>query len=711
MLCPSMSHARDTATLPVSLEERWQALLGVLESIGAHRSLADLLDEVAGRLGPLVGCDSVLLMVHDPAQGVVRLQLLGGRPTGLSPQSECTDGDSLTGTVIRTQEPVLIADTRVDGGGRACQELLARHGLLSSWTFPLTTSRRRLGAIGYARAQEGLPGAEEERLLTRVSNLIALAVENALNQERSQSFEEQLRAERDRLQLLLDVNAAVVSQLDLRGLVAAIAGALKRVMRFDCTSLTLYDPEDRTLELLALDLEEGDGRAREGQIWPVEGSPAGRAVETRRPASFDRAALEALDSELARGLLADGVRAVLSVPLIVHDRVLGALGVASLEERTFSASDVALLSQVANQVAPAVQNACSYCELRALKDKLAREKVYLETELQHEFAEIVGHSPALQRVLQAVETVAPTDSTVLINGETGTGKELIARAIHALSGRKQGTFVKLNCAAIPSGLLESELFGHEKGAFTGALSQRIGRFELADGGTLFLDEVGDMPPELQPKLLRVLQERELERLGGNKTIKVDVRVVVATHRDLARMVAERAFRSDLYYRLNVFPLELPPLRERVDDIPLLVRHFLARFTRRMQKTIDQVPEETMQALRRHDWPGNIRELENLVERAVILSRGRTLEVPLAAMLPPTPPAVVTPAPPVPAEAQAPAASANPVTLADAERAHIVRALEETGWVVGGPKGAASRLGMSRTTLQAKMQRLGIKRPG
>ena len=334
----------------------------------------------------------------------------------------------------------------------------------------------------------------------------------------------------------------------------------------------------------------------------------------------------------------------------------------------------------------------------SLKDKLAKENAYLEEEVrtEHNFGEIVGESAALRRVLKEVETVAPTDSTVLIRGETGTGKELIARALHELSPRRGRTFVKLNCAAIPTGLLESELFGHEKGAFTGAISQKVGRFELAHQGTLFLDEVGDIPPELQPKLLRVLQEQEFERLGGTKTIKVDVRLVAATNRDLARMVADGRFREDLYYRLNVFPVVLPPLRERPDDIPRLVRHFTQRFARRMGRRIETIPSAVMEALVRYPWPGNVRELQNVIERAVILSPGPSLQVPLGDLQP------------APAQAQVPAAA--PGTLADAERDHILGVLRETGWVLGGPNGAAARLGMKRSTLQSKMKKLGISRP-
>jgi formate hydrogenlyase transcriptional activator len=387
------------------------------------------------------------------------------------------------------------------------------------------------------------------------------------------------------------------------------------------------------------------------------------------------------------------------LPLTTARRRLGDIVFTSKQPAAYDRADVHFLQLVVNQVAVAVENALAFQEIEALKDKLAKEKAYLEEEVrtEHEFGDIIGQSPALLSVLKKVATVAPTDSTVLVCGDTGTGKELIARAVHELSPRKGRTFVKLNCAAIPTGLLESELFGHEKGAFTGAIAQKIGRFELANGGSLFLDEVGDIPLELQSKLLRVLQEQEFERLGGTRTIKVNVRLVAATNCDLAKMVAAKDFRSDLYYRLNVFPLTLPPLRERRDDIPRLVRHFTHRFARRMHRHIDIVPSSVMDALVRYPWPGNVRELQNVIERAVILTKGSALSVSLSDLL-------VIPAPTDGEETPA------PITLTDAEREHILAALTATNWVGGGSKGAATRLGMNRSTLLKKMQKLGIERP-
>jgi formate hydrogenlyase transcriptional activator len=376
--------------------------------------------------------------------------------------------------------------------------------------------------------------------------------------------------------------------------------------------------------------------------------------------------------------------------LISRGTALGTLNVGSRLPDRFQDDDLAFFTQVAGQVAIALDNALSYKRIAELNERLEEEKVYLEDEIRtgNRFEEIVGQSRALKATLKQLETVAPTDSTVLIYGETGTGKELLARAIHDLSSRKQGTFVKLNCAAIPTGLLESELFGHEKGAFTGAIAQRIGRFELANRGTIFLDEVGEIPIELQSKLLRVLQEREFERLGSSRTIRTDARLVAATNRDLGQLVEQRLFRADLYYRLNVFPMTAPPLRERRDDIPLLVRYFVQQYARRMNRRILSIPTESMNALARYHWPGNIRELQNFIERAVILTTGSTLHVPVR-------------------ELKSGPVGASVVTLEAAEREAIQRALHDAGGKVGGDSGAAAKLGMKRTTLQAKMRKLGI----
>ena len=399
------------------------------------------------------------------------------------------------------------------------------------------------------------------------------------------------------------------------------------------------------------------------------------------------------------------VGTVCILPLVSRGRVLGTFGVVKYQDNAFT-GDIEFLSQIGNQVAIAVENALAFGQIRELKDQLSKEKLYLEDEIRTEmnFAQIIGNSASLRKVLKHVETVAPTDSTVLIYGETGTGKELIARAIHDLSPRRSKPFVKLNCAAIPTGLLESELFGHEKGAFTGAIAQRIGRFEVADGGTIFLDEIGEIPLELQTKLLRVLQEREFERLGSSRTLRTDARLIAATNRDLEAMVSEQKFRSDLFFRVNVFPVHVPPLRERQGDIPLLVRHFAQQFSRRMKKVIETIPSVAMDTLCRYQWPGNIRELQNVIERAVIISTGPALSVDVSDLkIPKAGHAVEETSP------KSPTNGALHDVLEQSERQQILKALEQCNWVVAGLNGAAARLGMKRSTLQQRIRKLGIAR--
>jgi formate hydrogenlyase transcriptional activator len=496
---------------------------------------------------------------------------------------------------------------------------------------------------------------------------------------------------------LLAVSEAIVSHHDLPALFHELAGRLHRVVRFDSLALVLHEAETNTMRLHVLGSSEPT-RDMPAIVLPVEDDPAGLVWQIQQPLIISSVAEASRWPQFLERVRPQGLKSLCGLPLTTARRRLGTLVFASRQPAVYETADAGFLQLVANQVAVAVENALAFQEIQALKDKLVEENAYLEEEVrtEHNFGEIVGEGAALRRVLKDVETVAPTGSTVLIRGETGTGKELIARALHELSDRRDRTFVKLNCAAIPTGLLESELFGHERGAFTGAISQKVGRFELAHHGTFLLDEVGDIPMELQPKLLRVLQEQEFERLGGTKTIRVDVRLLASTHRDLARMVSDGRFREDLYYRLNVFPLVLPPLRERLDDIPRLVRHFTQRFARRMGRRIETIPSTVMEALVRYPWPGNIRELQNVIERAVILSPGPSLQVP---------PGDLQPSP-----AQTRASAAAPSTLADAERDHILGILSETGWVLSGPDGAAARLGVKRTTLQSRMKRLGISRP-
>src|SRR2546422_421375 len=508
-----------------------------------------------------------------------------------------------------------------------------------------------------------------------------------------------LQRQNERLQLLLNLTTRITSNLDLRQVLRAISGNFRELMRCDGAGVWLPGEEAGTFKLYAFDASSSKGFAKEDLIiTPAEDDPGKRAFETMKPTV---ATVEEIGwpggGEGYRLAASEGVKSTCFIPLVSRGRALGDLMIVRKTEGTFTAADVDFLSQAAGQIAIAIENALAYREISELKDKLAQEKLYLEEEIRSEmnFAEIVGKSSALRKVLKRVETVAPTDSTVLIYGETGAGKELIARAIHDFSPRKSKAFVKLNCAAIPTGLLESELFGHERGAFTGAIAQRIGRFEVANGGTIFLDEIGEIPLELQTKLLRVLQEREFERLGSSRTLRTDARLIAATNRDLEAMVGEQKFRPDLFFRLNVYPIHVPPLRERPEDIPALVRFFVQRFARPMNRHVEVIPTAALEALRRDAWPGNVRELANLVERAMILSTGRTLEVPLAEL-----------------KRRRPRADHEDgaSTLEAVERTHILRVLAETNWMLGGPRGAAARLGMKRTTLQSLMRRPGITRP-
>ena len=679
-----MSDSSTSANADV-LIERYRTLFAVSESIARHLDLATLLHELAHRLPRVVPVNFIGVSLHDAQRNIMRLHALQANiPADLVGGHEEAIDETPAGFVWQTQQPLLIPDLAQESRWPKVIGLMQEDGTQALCVVPLTTAVRRLGAIGFGSVQTGAYRSLDVEFLQQVGKQIAVAVDNVLHYQ-------DLTHDRDRLKLLLGVNNSVVSTLELRELFTVIVTTLRGAMPHERTSLVLYEPEHHQFRLYASHFPDGNGLIQDGLMTPVDGTPAGVAFTSRKPAIFTAQDLKRFRSDIAQLLLAEGVQSLCCVPLLSRNRVLGTLNIATVHHKEFTSDDMDLLSQVASQFAIAVENALAYQQITALKNKLAEEKLYLEEEIrtEHRFDEIVGDSPALRTVLKQVETVAPTDSTVLILGETGTGKELIARAIHRLSGRRQRTFVKVNCAAIPTGLLESELFGHERGAFTGAIAQKLGRFELAHEGTLFLDEVGDIPLELQSKLLRVLQEREFERLGATRTIRVDVRLVAATNQDLIHMVGEHRFRSDLYYRLNVFPMTMPPLRERAPDIPLLVRYFVQQYAARMNKTITTIPTKAMDALVQYQWPGNVRELENFIERSVILSQGAALHVPLAELK-------------VSSVPIAPVAS-----LQDAERDHILRALRESNWMIGGESGAAVRLGMKRTTLNSKMKKLGI----
>jgi formate hydrogenlyase transcriptional activator len=681
------------------LHSQYQALLKISEAIASHRDLGQLFHDLVPRLHSAAQFDFINLILYEPTRKMMKSHVLETP----DPAYICPDGDcpmeTPAGWVWQTQEAWVVSNLRRDTRFPDLAQWLCERGVRSLCIVPVTTALRRLGALAFGSTHEGAYSEVDVTFLQQVARQVAVAVDNALNFQRAQSVQQQLTEERDRLSLLLEVNNTVVSVLDLHELLNAVSASLRHLVPHEYASLSLYDPETRRLQIHALDFPVSKGLLQEGLSVPVQGTPTGRALTSRQPVLITRSDIEQFGSDMARRILAEGLKSAYCLPLISHDRALGTLVVASLQEENFPQKDAELLRHVANQIAIAVENSLAYGQVVERANKLSEEKLYLQDEIrtEHNFEEIIGESPALKQILQQVQTVAPTDSTVLLLGETGTGKELIARAIHNLSARRERTLVKVNCAAIPTGLLESELFGHEKGAFTGAIAQRVGRFELAHRGTIFLDEVGDIPLELQPKLLRILQEQEFERLGSTRTIRVDVRVVAATHADLLEKVAGKQFRDDLYYRLNVFPITIPPLRERREDIPLLVRYFTQKYARRMKKPLDTIPVKAMTALTDYHWPGNVRELENFIERAVILSPGAELQIPVTEF-----------------SRSKKVAAANSAgllsTLEQAEREHILRALSQSNWVIGGDTGAAIRLGMKRTTLQSRMRKLGIARP-
>ncbi|HXM23282.1 MAG TPA: sigma 54-interacting transcriptional regulator [Terriglobales bacterium] len=664
---------------------RYEALLQMADLVVHHRGVLELLPELAQRLHKVASFEVASFSLYDPDKNVMRMHFWEGSDR-LSDLTELPVEESACGVAWEKQQPMVWPDLHQETRFQRTMNLLIEKGVRSYCTLPLTTAQKRFGALGLGSSRPNAYGEDDVQLLRRVAELVALALENAMTRA---AFLE----EKERLEMLLEVSTTLMSNLDVQQLFPTISGLIRRVIRQDYASVALYEEASRCLRVYALDSPLADEMIGPDTVVPIADSASGSVFLKGEAKVCNREDLVAVGSPAVMRMLELGLQSFCSIPLITRKGKLGTLNLGSATDHAFAPQDISFLKQVAAQMAIALDNARAYREIAELTDKLRKEKLYLQDEIRSvlNFEEIVGESPALKHVLTQVNTVAPLDATVLILGETGTGKELIARAIHRMSSRKDGSFIKLNCAAIPTGLLESELFGHEKGAFTGAISAKIGRLELADKGTLFLDEVGDIPLELQPKLLRVLQDQEFERLGGVRTIRVNIRLIAATNRDLAKSVAAREFRSDLYYRLHVFPVHMPPLREREKDIELLVRYFVQKFSRRMNKQIETIPTETMNALARWEWPGNVRELENFIERSVILSEGTILNVPLSELRP------------------AYEGARHDATLDSLEREHILRVLRESGGVVAGLHGAAARLGMKRTTLQSRMQKMGITR--
>jgi formate hydrogenlyase transcriptional activator len=676
-------------------------LTHVIDVIGRSTHLADCLPPLAASLRSVADFEVLGVVIpHDgwrTAQlNAVRLDSTDGATSGAAVHSMGVAplDQAHLAALVDTGSPLIF--DRLDEPAEYADVIAALRGFgqRSAVLLPLATALGPAGMILLASPRQDAYREYDASLLGRIGALVAMAVDIERHQQESVTRERQLHAERDHWRTLLEVTNAVVTERDLAALRAAIVPNVRRIVPHDHTNLYLVD-EQRQLGPFVIDpnaLPWPDGLAaqiRLDQEPYTSLAPFDRAVDFD-VAHADPTGWEGLHAHLQKS----GVKRICNAPLPTPHRVLGILSLGRLTPTPFTSDELDRVAQVAAQLALALENALAFAEIASLKDRLARENIYLEEEIRgaQQFGEIVGESRALKRILSQVATVAPTDTSVLLLGETGTGKELIARAIHAASDRRSRTLVTVNCATSPAGLLESEWFGHERGAFTGALAQKIGRFELAHQGTLFLDEIGDVPLELQAKLLRALQEGDIERLGSTRTIRVDFRLIAATNRDLDEMIAKREFRSDLYYRLNVFPIRIPPLRERREDIPLLVRYFTQRYAKRLKRPIASVSRESMELLCQWSWPGNVRELQNVIERAVILSTGTVLVVPRSEFESPSPP------------------TSTPVTLEEAERDHILHALDQTGWVIGGAAGAAARLGLKRTSLVSTMRRLGIVRP-
>ena len=679
---PLAVNALDPVSSHNDLDSRYDALVRLAEAIRSHPDEKDLFRTLAKELHDVVEFDAV--SQFDGTANWVQWHFVEPYNSRLEARGLYPVRKEQTAAwwVYQNQQPVLVSRTNRDTRFDQTRVRLVELGLHSFCALPLSTAHRRLGCLAFASHLEDAYSLDELRFLSLVANQIAVALDDARAQKR--------------LKLLLDLTNRVVSKLELHDVLHEIAAGIRHVMQCDGVGVALRDSESGQLRVQNKDFPGHEETCNSGR----PSNAAERVYQTGEAINFTKEQLAA-DEMLA----SSGLNSLCGFPLLCRGRKLGVLVVGSSSEDAFTEDDISFLSQVANQIAIAVENASAYGEISQLNDRLARENVYLESEIRSElgFEDIVGNSQALKQVLKEIETVAPADSTVLIYGETGTGKELIARAVHNLSSRKSNAFVKLNCAAIPTGLLESELFGHEKGAFTGAIAQRVGRFELAHRGSIFLDEIGEIPLELQPKLLRVLQEREFERLGSTRTLETDARLIAATNRDLKTMVEEQKFRSDLYYRLNVFPIRVPALRERKEDIPLLVRHFVQQFSQRNNRVISSIPSETMEALVRYRWPGNIRELQNVIERAVIISKSPVLNVALAELQSDTIQESRRAAP----RATFPESKNLQGLLEETERTQILRALEACNGLITGPKGAASRLGIKRSTLQLRMQKLGI----
>jgi len=675
MLLPSPSSAAPETILEI-------ASLAV-----RSRSQSDLFHQLAPYLQQLTGCEIVNFSIYDPDQNRM-LTHFWTQNREIGQFGPFAIEDSISGQVWSAQEPIAISDIDREQLPQLCVPILKTHGVRSYTMLPMSTDTNRYGTLGLGQSGPRILTSQEIGLLSRIAQVAAFALENQAMHHASLEREE-------RLQSLITICNELSAKIEFDRLIPAVLENLRRVIQYDHAVLALLEEDGANLRMFAIDIRAWEKLQVGGLRVPLSQALSARAIQSRTMTVFGPADLESVGTPLARAIREAGIQSLCIIPLVSTAQVWGSLNVGSTRENVFTADQTGYLQQVANQIASTFENSRAYHEVAELKERLAGERRYLESEARADRfrAEMIGNSPSLKRVMEHASIVANTNSTVLITGETGTGKERVAHAIHNMSSRRDASFIKLNCAAIPTGLVESELFGHEKGAFTGAVSQKVGRLELADKGTLFLDEIGEIPLELQPKLLRVLQDHEFERLGGTRTIRVDVRLIAATNRDLGRAVEQNEFRRDLFYRLHVFPLHVPPLRDRREDIPLLVRHFVERCSARLNKRIEIIPDEVVEAMLHWSWPGNIRELENFIERSVILSNDNVLRAPLGELR----------------EYSAESVVHADTTLRGKEREHIIEVLRQSRGLLSGPSGAAARLGLKRTTLQYKMQKLGISR--
>jgi formate hydrogenlyase transcriptional activator len=683
----------------------------VVEMIAEGAALRDVLDQLCSSIDVQVAPSVTTIMLTD-ADG--KLLWHGGGPgapdewiSAVVPVPIAFES-GLCGTAAFLKKRVIVSDVATEANWRdQYRDLAIRAGIRAAWSEPiLTKDNEVLGTFALYSPEPRVPRDEDLALIEGASRIARIAIERQRAQAALAKAHAELESERDRLRLLVEVQKALVTNLDLRSLLTRLAANLRRVTECDFVGLALPEPSGEKLRLHFAHYFNGRGTIKEGMIAPLHGSASGKAFRTRQLVCLNNVNSDHPDPEIYgtpegqefyQLLLKEGVPSGYFLPLMRGDEVIAVIMLTKYDRKPLKAQEAEFLSALTGQLSAAVANALEHAALVTSRERLAREQIYLREEVIRSsmFEEIVGSSQALIEIQSHISQVAPTDSTVLIRGETGTGKELIARAIHNRSKRSNRAFVCVDCAAISPSLISSELFGHEKGSFTGAFQRRLGRFESADGGTIFLDEVGELPPEMQISLLRVLQERQFERVGGNQSIHVDVRVLAATNRDLDSAVNEGSFRKDLFYRLNVFPILVPPLRERVDDIPLLVEYLVDRYAKKAGKQVRSISKRTLQLFQSYDWPGNVRELQNVIERAIIVCDSDIFQVDTS-WLKPTAPV---------ADANRPFAA----DLAEREKAMIENALRDSKGLVSGPGGAAAKLGLPRQTLESKIRKLRINR--